>query len=350
MGRVIKVGMIGFGMSGRIFQYPVIKSVPGLKLVKVLEPKGVSDEVMKSYPDILFSTDMEDFLDDSEIEIVVVAVPTPLHYEVTRKVLLSGKHVVVEKPFTVTEEEGQKLIELAESRGLLISIYHNRRWDGDFQTILKIVHSSILGRLVEYEAHFDRYRNYLIPGFWRDGDLPGAGILYDLGSHLIDQVLYLFGKPKTVYADLRTQRENACTVDSFELIIGYENLKAILKGSLLVREQGPRFILHGTDGSFVKYGFDPQEDALKNGLPVLGTNWGVEPEKQWGMLNTQINGLHYLGTVETMPGCYQTYYKNIYQALTSGVELIVKPEQALNVIRTIELSKRSNELMKTMEF
>ena len=187
----------------------------------------------------------------------------------------------------------------------ILTVYHTRRWDGDFITLQKLIQSELLGRLVEFESRYDRFRNYLRPGAWREEDLPGSGILYDLGSHLIDQALVLFGLPDAVNADLRIQRKGARANDNFELILQYPDLKVTLKAGMLVREALPRFILLGEQGSFVKYGMDVQEEALKAGQkPMTNNKWGIEPSASWGKVNTEYNGIHIHGTIESEPGNY----------------------------------------------
>ena len=209
-------------------------------------------------------------------------------------------------------------------------------------TVRKILEGGLLGRLVEYESHYDRYRNEPRPGAWREDEGPGSGILYDLGSHLIDHALLLFGLPVEVAADVRTQREFAKAADSFDVALRYDELKVALKATMLAREPGPRFLLHGTEGSFVKYGLDPQEDALKRGQRPTAEGWGEEPEERWGTINTQVGGLHLRGRVETFAGRYTDYYRNVSDAIRGCAELIVKPEEAANTIRVIELALASS--------
>lgn len=289
--------------------------------------------------------------EDQAIELVVVATPNNSHFELARQALLAGKHVVVDKPFTLTSEQAQELIDLARQRNKVVSVFQNRRWDGDFQTVRQLVKQEYLGRLVEYESHFDRFRNTFSPErAWREEVGPGSGVLFDLGSHLIDQAQVLFGLPRMLTADIRSQREAGKADDQFELILHYDHLKATLKAGLLVRQPGPRFALHGTEGSFVKYGVDPQEEALKRGRSPREPEWGMEPEAQWGILNTQIGGLHFQGKIETSQGCYSAYYENVYQAIRGEAELMVKPEEARNTIRLIELAVQSNAEQRTVAF
>jgi predicted dehydrogenase len=348
MGDEIKVGLIGYGMAGRVFHAPVIQSVPNLRLKKVVERHG--DESRKRYPWVEVVRDTAALLQDEEIDMVVIATPNISHFDLARQSLIANKHIVVEKPFTTTSSQARELIDLAHRQDRIISVNHNRRWDGDFQTVKRLLDGKLLGRLVEYESHYDRFRNYRRPNAWREEEGAGGGILFDLGSHLIDQAQVLFGLPRMISADISIQRDFAKAVDNFELKLHYDDLKVILKAGMLVREQSPRFILHGTQGSFVKYGFDSQEEALKQGFIPNETNWGKEPKEQWGTIITQIAGLDLQGQVETIAGCYQAFYQNMVDVIGRRAELAVKPEEARNTIRIIELAMESNEQKRTVPF
>jgi predicted dehydrogenase len=342
----IKVGLIGYGMASRVFHIPLIQAVPGLTLKKIVQRRDNTARKHVSSVEVVRET--VSLLQDDEIELVVIATSNSSHFDLARQSLLANKHVVVEKPFTITSAQAQQLIDLAHKSNKLLSVHHNRRWDGDFQTVKKIVEGRLLGRLVEYESHFDRFRNTLRQGAWREEAEEGSGILYDLGSHLIDQALVLFGLPHMLTADIRIQREQGKADDNFELILHYEDLKVTLKAGMLVREPSPRFILHGTEGAFVKYGLDPQEDALKKGFLPSEPNWGEEPRQQWGNLNTQLGGLHLEGQVETVAGSYQAFYENIADAIAGRAPLVVKPEEAKKTIRMIELAMQSHRQKCTL--
>lgn len=350
MSKVLNVGLIGYGMAGQTFHAPIISAVSGLHLMTVVERTSAKSK--EHYPWVEVVQNIQSVLDDETIDLVVIATPNATHYELTKQALLRGKHVVVEKPFTVTSQEAKELIDLAHQQKLLLSVYQNRRWDGDFLTVKRVLDNHLLGRITDYEAHFDRYRNALNPNTWKEKALPGSGIVYDLGSHLLDQAQMLFGLPQSITADIRSLREGTEIEDNFEIILAFaDSLKVTLKAGMLVRELGPHFMLHGTEGSFVKYGLDPQETALKSGLrPQDDPFWGSEAEAQWGKLNTEVAGLHFHGNIETAPGDYRFYYRNVYDAITSQVDLLVKPEQARTTIRMIELAIESNKLKKTLEF
>lgn len=336
----LQVGLVGYGVAGQVFHAPMINAVPKLKLTKIVERHGEASR--QRYPWVEVVQNIDALLSDAAIDLVVIATPNLSHFELAKQALLAEKHVVVDKPFTTTSAQAQELIQLAHQTQKILSVHHNRRWDGDFQTVQQIARQGYLGQLVEYEAHYDRFRNTLKPGAWREASEPGSGILFDLGSHLIDQAQVLFGLPQAITADVRVQRAGVTVDDYFEVGLDYGNLKVTLKAGMLVREPGPHFILHGSKGSFVKYGMDPQEGALRRGLTPTESDWGQEPQAQWGTLNTEINGLHFYGQIETVPGCYQAFYENIYRAIVEGAELAVKPEEARNTIRMIELALASS--------
>lgn len=350
MKSILNVGLIGYGMAGQTFHAPIISAVPGLRLKTVVERTGAKSK--EHYPWVEVVQDIQSVLNDEAIDLVVIATPNATHYELAKQALLSGKHVVVEKPFTVTSLEAKELIDLAHQKKLVLSVYQNRRWDGDFITVKRVLENHLLGRITEYEVHFDRYRTALKPNTWKEKAMRGSGIVYDLGSHLLDQAQMLFGLPQSITADIRSQRDGTEIDDNFEIILTYaDSLKVTLKAGMLVRELGPHFMLHGTQGSFVKYGLDPQESALKRGLrPQADPSWGIEAEAQWGKLNTEVSGLHFEGKLETARGDYRSYYRNIYDSITSQDDLIVKPEQARNTIRMIELALESHHLKRTLEF
>ncbi|GAB4376343.1 MAG: Gfo/Idh/MocA family oxidoreductase [Elainellaceae cyanobacterium] len=342
----IKVGLVGFGSAGQTFHAPIINAVPHLTLTKVVERHRQA--ARDRYPWVEVVRSVEELFADPAIGLVVIATPNASHFALTQQALLAGKHVVVDKPFTATSEQAQQLVDLAQQQQRILSVHHNRRWDGDFLTVKQVIESNVLGRLVEYEAHYDRFRNFIRPGAWKEKQGEGSGLLFDLGSHLIDQAQVLFGFPKSVTADIRVQREGGEAADYFEVVFDYGSIRAILRAGMLVRELGPHFILHGSEGSFIKYGMDPQEDALKHGLTPKEPDWGLESQTQWGTLNTETCGLHFIGKVETVRGCYQAYYQNVYDAIAHGTPLAVTPESARDTIRLIELAMQSSTDKRTI--
>lgn len=340
MYQPINIALLSYGMSGEIFHAPLIKAHPGFHLSKVLERS--KDRVRQRYPDVVSVRSLEEILGDDSIELVVVNTPHETHYELTAKVLEAGKHVIVEKPFVIKSSDGHALIRQARDRGKLLSVFQNRRWDGDFMTVEQVLHSGILGRLVEFEAHYDRYRPQVDHGTWKEGQSAGAGILYNLGSHMIDQVLVLFGKPESLTASVGIQRQGGASPDFYDIRMKYPTHTAIVKSGYLVRDPGPRYVAYGVDGTFTKYGLDPQEDALKAGATPGAMGWGQDPSEWWGRIDTQLKGLHVTGTVETLPGNYSAYYDNIYAAVRNSEPLAVTAEEAVSVIAMIELATRSS--------
>lgn len=345
--KAIKVGLASYGMSGMVFHAPLLMRHPAYHLTHVLERS--SEKSQQHFPNIKIVRSFEALLEVPSIELVVVNTPNALHFEMAQQALRAGKHVVLEKPFTVTYSEAEALIKLAKEQDRILTVFQNRRWDGDFLTVQKIVQEKLLGRLVEYEAHYDRYVREVRPGTWKETNQPGSGILYNLGSHMIDQALVLFGKPNVLTADIGARREGSNVDDYYNIILHYADLKVNLKSSYLVREPGPRYILHGTTGSFVKYGIDPQEEALKEGKFPDEDDWGKESVMDWGKFHGEINGLHYVGNIETLPGNYRAFYQNLFEVLTEGKPLAVKPEEAATVIQLIELAMQSSKEGRTLE-
>jgi predicted dehydrogenase len=347
----LKTGIIGFGVGGNTFHAPIISTTEGFEITRIRARK--ESEVAHAhqrYPDALITDKADDIINDDNIDLVVIATPNDSHHPLAKQALLAGKHVVVDKPFTITAADADDLINIARQSNRVLSVHHNRRYDSDFKTIEKILNAKLLGRLVEFESHYDRFRNFLKPNAWREKDEPGAGILYDLGSHLIDQPLLLFGNPEAITADIRVQREGTKATDNFELILHYPNLKVTLKAGMLVSQPLPRYMLLGDKGSFVKYGLDVQEAALKEGLtPLTKTNWGIEPENVWGNLVAEINGINFSGKLQSEIGDYRGYYANIYAAIVDGKALDVTPQHARNIIRVIELAIQSNAEKRTVD-
>ncbi|MFW5762456.1 MAG: oxidoreductase [Cyclobacteriaceae bacterium] len=343
----INTAIISYGMSGKVFHAPLITSHPGFHLHTIMQRSSESSK--HDYPGVKVVKSLEDIANDPAIELVVVNTPNPTHHKFTKMMLEAGKHVIVEKPFTNTVAEAENLISIANKNDRLISVFQNRRWDGDFMTVKKVIQEKLCGELVEFECHYDRFRNYVEENTWKEEEAPGAGILYNLGSHMLDQVITLFGVPKNVYADIRTQRIGGQVADNYEVICDYGYLKATAKSSYLVREQGPRYQVYGQQGTFLKYGIDPQEQALKEGYTPEMPGWGVEDRQDWGFINTEMNGLHFEGRIETLPGAYQDYYENIFQAIRNGESLAVTAKQATDVIRVIEAAIQSNQEKRMVE-
>ena len=342
----IKVGVAGFGISAKVFHLPFIDSMEEFQLVAVLErnKSGSKDK----YPKIKLARTIEELIADTETDLIVVTTPNDTHFEYASKALRAGKHVILEKPFTNTIDEARELIKIAKASGKMLSVYQNRRYVSDYLTIKDILDQKLLGELHEFNGFYDRYRAEARPDAWREHALPGSGILYDLGPHLLDQVLSLMGNPLYITADIRQQRPHAKVDDYFHLWLDYGFAKATLHAGMLVREQGPRYLIHGTKGSFIKYGEDVQEAKLRAGELPTGENWGQEPENIQGLLHTEINGELVKKNIPSKKGDYGAYYKNIYNTIINGQPLHERPEDGYNTIRLIELAIKSNREKRTV--
>ena len=341
----IPVGLVGFGLAGRCFHAPVIRAVPGLRLKTIVQRHG--DSARETFPEVSIARDVDALVADEEIRLVVIATPNASHYELARRCLLAGRDVIVDKPFTVTSAEARDLIKLAAARGRLLSVYHSRRFDGDFLTVRQLIAKGALGRVVRCESRYDRYRPTLRPGTWRESNEPASGVLFDLGPHLIDQALVLFGTPAAVTADIRVERRGAAADDAFDIALHYPGLRVQLSATMLACDSGPRFLLYGTEGTYIKYGMDPQEAPLRAGRSPGGPGWGQEDEPQWGRLTTA-GGVS--RPVPTEPGDYRLFYANVRDAMNGEAELAVTGEQAARVIRVIELARASNALTRTLDW
>ena len=335
----IGVGVVGFGLAGRVFHTAVVAATPGLKLRTIVQRTG--NEGATTYPGVAIAGSIEEMLEDESIRLAVVATPSLTHYAHAKQCLRAGRHVVVDKPFTLTSDEARQLIELAREQELLVTAYQNRRWDGDFVTLKAVLASGELGRIVSYESHFDRYRSEPKLTVWRESGGPGGGTLFDLGPHLIDQATALFGDPQSLYADVRIDRAGAVVDDAWDLLLKFPSgVTAVLRSTLTAYTPGPRFVVHGTLGSFVKWGLDPQEDALKAGKSYSDPGFGEEPASQWGELRVAGEPPRH---VQTAAGDYRGLYANVRDAILGVADLEVKPEQVWRTTRLIELCRESSE-------
>ncbi|UIR56677.1 oxidoreductase [Sphingobacterium sp. SRCM116780] len=345
MTQKIRVGLVGFGISGQVFHAPIMRSVPELELVKVTARKEEQKVILREkYPTAEAVDHIDAILEDDSIDLVVIATSNDMHYPFAKQALLAGKHVVVEKPFTNTSEQADELITLAKGKGKILSVYHNLRFNSDFRTILNVVKDERLGGIKNFEVRYDRFRNHLRPNAWREDNLPGSGIFYDLGAHLIDQTLQLFGKPNALFADLSIQRPRAKAIDHFELLLYYPEMRVSLKGGMLAKEPTPRYTIFALNGNFLKNGVDSQEALLRAGkFPDEDPNWGKEDPAIYGKLNLLLDGQDIEETIPSKLGSYPDYYQNIAHAILGKEKLIVTPEQARDVIRIIELGVLSQE-------
>lgn len=348
MPEAIRTAIVGYGMGARVFHAPFIAALPEYSITHFVQRS--SESAKENFPDVMVLPSMDALLKVKGVDLVVITTPNDTHFPLAKQALEAGKHVVVDKPMCDTASLAEELLQVARASGKVFSVFHNRRWDGDFKTVSEVVRQGLLGNLHEYESHFDRYKPQLKKGSWKEEPGPGTGMLYDLGSHLIDQALTLFGLPERLFADLRSQRQGSRIDDSFEVILDYGNLKATLKCGTLVREKPPRFHLCGDLGSFVKYGMDPQEAALLgSAAPAWFDGIGTDPEENWGLLHTEINGLVYKGSVKTLDGDYRGYYRNIAAAIRGDEPLSVKPEQVVKLMKMLELARRSSDEGRWLE-
>lgn len=347
----IRTGVIGYGLSGRVFHAPFIDVVEGYTLSKISTANVERSAAAKErYPNTEVVADAESIINDTNIDLVIVTSPNTDHFKWAKEALLAGKHAVVEKPFTVDVAEAEELIEISKKQGKILTVYHNRRFTSDTKTVKKLLDSGILGDIVDYETHFDRYRTDPRPnGAWREQPLPGSGIFYDLGSHLIDQSLWFFGMPDAVTAEINKQRPWAEADDHFDVRLHYPTFTATLKSGMICRIPGATYMLHGTNGSFVKYGLDVQEATIDAGAIPVGKDWGREPEEIWGSINADYKGVKIAGKIESELGDYKEYFINLRDAINGEAEIAVKPEEARNVMKIIELAFQSSKEGRTIK-
>jgi len=339
---MVRVGLIGFGLAGQAFHAPVIRGVRGMELACVLERH--SSRAKQKYPEVRLARTLDELLSDKSIGLCVVATPNDSHFSYAKACLEAGRDVVVDKPFTPTMAEAEQLVRLASERGRLITVYQDRRWDGAFLTVKKLVASGVLGKVVEYEARFDRFRLEPKPNAWREqANFPAAGVLWDLGPHLIDGALVLFGEPQSIWASAFCQRPTSQVDDAFDVCMEYPGLRATLRARIIAYAPSHHLLLHGTEGSFAKYGMDPQEEILRSPNcpdgPAWGDDWGKEPEQCWGTL-TRVGGE--TRKVETERGDYRGFYANVRDAIEKRASLDVTPEQALRTMRALLLAHKSS--------
>jgi scyllo-inositol 2-dehydrogenase (NADP+) len=343
----VKVGLVGYGYAGATIHAPFITAAEALELVCVAS--SGAEKVHADFPGLEVVGDPEALFAHPEVELVVIATPNTTHFRLAAHALRAGKHVVLEKPFVNSVAEADALLQLARKTGRVLSVFHNRRWDSDFLTVRACIEDGRLGRVYTYEAHFDRFRPH-VRDRWREQALEGSGSLYDLGSHLIDQALVLFGPPQTVYADLQAQRPGSPATDYFHLVLGYGALRVILHGGALVRQPGPHFMVHGDQGSFLKHGMDPQEDALRAGERPGSPGWGTEPAAQHGILTRDATGEAVAERVATLPGNYTRYYEGVARAIQEDTPVPVPASEARTVIAVIEAALQSNEERRVVAF
>ncbi|SDK19122.1 oxidoreductase [Sediminibacillus albus] len=336
----VNVGLVGYGFSGAVFHAPLLKVSGQFEITKVLTSRF--SEVGKDIGAVEVVDKLDEILDDKTIELVIITTPNTLHYDMAKRSLSAGKHVVLEKPMVLTSKEAQELIDLAKQNNLMLSVYQNRRWDSDFLTVKELIDNENLGTINTYIAHYDRFNpepNYQ----WREQKQKGSGMLYDLGSHLIDQALHLFGEPQEVFCDLWNQREASLVDDYFHIILGYQRMRVILHCGSIVKQQGPKYLIHGSKGSFIKYGIDGQEAALIAGELPDNKNWGEDKPEWYGTLYVNEAGQEMEKPIKTIPGNYPAYYQGIYNCLRHGASNPVPAEDGLRTIKLLETAVKSSK-------
>ncbi|EHS97773.1 TPA: oxidoreductase [Klebsiella oxytoca] len=336
MSDAIRVGLIGYGYASKTFHAPLISGTPGMTLAAVAS----SDEnkVHADWPAMPVVSGPEQILNDPNIDLVVIPTPNDTHFPLAKAALEAGKHVVVDKPFTVTLSQARELEALAKSGGRLLSVFHNRRWDSDFLTVKALINEGLLGEVGYFESHFDRYRPQ-VRNRWREQGGPGSGIWYDLAPHLLDQVVNLFGLPVSMQVDLAQLRPGSQSTDYFHAVLAWPQRRVVLHGTLVAAAETARFIIHGSRGSYVKYGLDPQEERLKSGERLPQEDWGYDMRD--GVL-TRAEGEDI--TEEswlTLPGNYPAYYAAIRDALNGSGTNPVPASQAIQIMELIEFGLES---------
>lgn len=332
----IRTALVGYGSVAEKMHAPLIEACPALDFVAVVERNGT--RCQSKFPKVSTFKSLDELLSSDAADLICITTPNEFHFPMAKQCLEAGKHVVVDKPVTVHSCQAEELEKLAQEKGLVCSVFHNRRFDGDFRTLQRIVDDNLLGRLVYLESHFDRFRPQVSEN-WREKDVPGNGITYDLGVHLIDQIVLLFGAPESIFADIQKQRENAVSDDYFDISLYYPGFKARVTAGVLVNVATPKFLLLGEKGSYQKFFLDVQEQAFKEGRKPEGEDWGKDPEERWGKLYLENETLPF----PTLPGDYRIFYQNVADAIFRKDSLKVTLSQTITVLKLIEAAFRSSE-------
>src|SRR6266487_2577011 len=345
---IIKTGICSYGMSGKLFHAPFIQNHPGYELAAIVERS--KNDSRERYPKSKLYRSIDELLADNSIQLIIINTPTHLHFENAKAALMAGKTIVVEKPFSVTVKECEEINEMAKRKNLFLSIYQNRRYDGDYHAVKDILEKRLLGDLREVEIRYDRYRPVGAGKAHKEGDLPGAGIIYDLSPHLIDQALQLFGWPQSLFADVWKMREDVKAKDYYEILLYYPQLRVRLMATCIAREPLPSYILHGMKGSFIQQRSDLQEQQLNEGAIPSLESWCRPPSQPDGLLHTEIDGKVIRKELTSTPGNYMGYYDDVYKALTRKAPNPVPAEDGIKTIKIIEAALKSAEEGKVVYF
>lgn len=336
---MIRVGLVGFGLGGRVFHAPLISSVEGLELAAVVE--RTTDNAAARYPGITTYRALDAMLADTSLGLIVVSTPSGTHFDLARQILKAGKNVVVDKPVAVASEEVAELMRLAAKKNLLFAPFHERRWDGDFLTLQKLLSEGALGRLVHFETNYDRWRP-VTRAAWKEDPSQGGGLLLDIATHLVDQALILFGKPQAVGAEVLRERPGDGADDSFTLRLRYPDLSVTLSGNCLASLARPFYYLRGTKGNYWKWGLDSQESALNLVTRIDSKTWGQEPSSSWGTLSVDVDGGMVVRPVKPIAGDYRLYYAAVRDALLGKAPAPVAGLDAWRVARLLEWAVESS--------
>lgn len=330
---MLNVAIIGFGLSGRYLQAPFFEANENFNLKLILSNNQNPKE---SFPNVAVVKKIEEILDDSTIDLVSICSPNNTHFKYAKLALLAGKHVLVEKPFTPFSEQAKELITLAKLKNKILYVFQNRRFDSDFLTVQKLVSTGILGEILNFEIHYNRFKPELNVKKWKETNDEGSGIIYDLGAHIIDQAIALFGVPAGVWGQSFVQRNNSLVDDAFDIKLDYGKLKVSLRSSLMVHQPTPRYIINGSKSSFVKYGLDVQEDQQKINMNPTDPLFGIEPVIQQGKLYTYNGSKMVAEEVMTEKGNWAMLFQNLHDAIVHDEELLIKTEDVLEQIKIIE--------------
>ncbi|RVU86663.1 oxidoreductase [Leucothrix sargassi] len=338
----IKTALIGYGFSSQTFHIPFLLCNSDYQITAISSSKP--DVVKQALPDVTVYSDAQQLIREADVDLVIITTPNEYHFPLAKLALEQGKHIVIEKPFVTNTQDGLALIELAEQQQRVASVFQNRRWDGDFLTIKKLIEEGKLGEVKRFESHFSRFRP--IPKKrWRENDALGSGILFDLGPHLIDQALQLFGMPSAITAQCRAMREGAQSVDFFHMVLHYPEHLAILEASPYNAAPNARFNVQGNTAQYLVQGLDPQEDRLKAGILPKYSSWSQEDEENFGQLYSE----EQIKTIPTERGRYQCYFAELAAAIQTGAATPVPMSEALQNIQLIELAMQSSDKGQTIQ-
>lgn len=327
---MVRVGLIGFGLAGASFHAPLIACVEGMELAAIATSRQTD-----RFPGAVRHADPMALIDDDGLDLIVIATPNDSHAPLAQAALAAGRHVVVDKPLATDDADAVALVQLARGAGRLLSVFHNRRWDSDFLTVERLLRDDALGEVRLAELRWDRFRPAIKSG-WREDGGPGSGLLNDLGPHMIDQAIRLFGMPDAVAGDVTTQRDGAGVDDYFEIVLRYGARRVTIGSASLVAAPRPRFALHGTRGSFVKYGIDPQEAVLRAGGMPTDSGYGIEPDGLWGTLTDAEGNAR---PVRSEAGDWRGFYRAMRDAIRGEGTVPVDPVDAVRGLRIIEAAR-----------